>query len=116
MEPEIRQWLELLPARQYKAAERAAIRLADAATTLGEPHARHLGGKVRELRYTIDGEAIRITYWLAPARRIVLLTVFRKTKARETAEVDRAHQAQKLCEAEHEVAHDTYSRDIEEEL
>ncbi|MDG9692744.1 type II toxin-antitoxin system RelE/ParE family toxin [Streptomyces sp. DH17] len=69
--------------------------------TLGEPYSRHLGGKLRELRFELDGEAVRIPYWLAPGQRIVLLTVFRKTRMREAAEVERAHQAQKVCEAEH---------------
>jgi hypothetical protein len=48
----------------------------------------------------------------------VLLTVFRKTKNRETAEVDRAQAAQARCEASHIPAdeHDIYSRDIKEEL
>jgi hypothetical protein len=36
-----------------------------------------------------DGQAVRVTYWLASDRRIVLLTVFCKTRDRETAEVDR---------------------------
>lgn len=46
----------------------------------------------------------------------MLLTVFRKTKMREQAEVDRAHAAQRWCEAEHEAAaeHDLYSRNLKE--
>ncbi|WP_324605550.1 type II toxin-antitoxin system RelE/ParE family toxin [Streptomyces niger] len=32
-----------------------------------------------ELRPTLAGEDTRITYWFALQRRIVLLTVFRKT-------------------------------------
>ncbi|MEV0307788.1 type II toxin-antitoxin system RelE/ParE family toxin [Nonomuraea fuscirosea] len=82
----------------------------DKPTTLGEPYSRHLGGKLRELRFELDGEAVRIPYWLAPERRIVLLTVFRKTKMREASDVDRAHQAQKVCEAEHVHAQHTYDR------
>ncbi|MEQ4715221.1 helix-turn-helix domain-containing protein [Nonomuraea sp. B19D2] len=35
-------------------------------------------------------EAVRITYWIAPGRRIILLTVFRKQRMRETAEIERA--------------------------
>ena len=58
----------------------------------------------------IRGEAIRVTYWLAPDRRIVLLTVFRKTRMRETAEVERAKQARKVCETEHDAAQHEYSR------
>jgi hypothetical protein len=34
-------------------------------------------------------------------RRVVLLTVFRKTRSTETAEVERAVQTQKTCEAFH---------------
>jgi hypothetical protein len=47
----------------------------------------------------------------------VLLTVFRKTKMREQAEVERALAAQQLCEAEHEAAaeHDLYSRNLKQE-
>jgi hypothetical protein len=56
-----------------------------------------------------------ISYWLAPGRRIVLLTVFRKTRMREDAEVKRARQAKQLCEAEHPAAHETYSREAHEE-
>ena len=75
-----------------------------------------LGGKLRELRFRLGDAHQRITYWLAPGRRVVLLTVFRKTKMREQAEVDRAHAAQRWCEAEHEAAaeHDLYTRDLKE--
>ncbi|GAA1908605.1 hypothetical protein GCM10009716_18160 [Streptomyces sodiiphilus] len=51
-----------------------------------------------------------VPYWFAPGRRIVLLTVFRKTRMREAAEVERAQQAQKICEAEHGQAQHTYDR------
>jgi len=55
-------------------------------------------------------------WWLPPDRRIVLLTVFRKTRMREETEVKRAKQAKALCEAEHGPAHDEFSRDFREEL
>lgn len=43
--------------------------------------------------------------------------MFRKTRMRETAEVERAHAAQIACEARHELAaeHAVYSRDIKKE-
>ncbi|WP_328695897.1 type II toxin-antitoxin system RelE/ParE family toxin [Streptomyces sp. NBC_00342] len=110
IEPEVRQWLELLTEAHYDKVERAADMLAARPTTLGEPYARHLGGKVRELRFSMDGNAVRITYWLAPARRIVLLTVFRKTKQREAAEIERAQLAQKVCESDHGPARHDYDR------
>lgn len=118
IEPEVRLWLESLPAHQYVITEQKVDRLAENATTLGEPYSRHLGGKLRELRFDLGDHAQRITYWLAPGRRVVLLTVFRKTKMRETAEVERARAVQAACEASHEPAaeHDIYSRDLKEEL
>ncbi len=88
--------------------------LATRPTTLGEPYSRHLGGKLRELRFIMDGSSVRITYWLASERRIVLLTVFRKTRQRERSEVDRALQAQKECEALHGRAEHRYERTREE--
>jgi hypothetical protein len=54
----------------------------------------------------------RITYWLAPGRTVILLTVFRKTRSAQAAEVARALQAQKTCEAEHGPAHDTFDREV----
>lgn len=114
IEPEVRLWLTNLPASDYERAVHATERLAGSATTLGEPHSRYLGSGVRELRFEVGHhrEAVRISYWLAPDRRIVLLTVFRKTRQRENAEVARAKRAKATCETEHEPAHDTFTRDI----
>ncbi|WP_411200841.1 type II toxin-antitoxin system RelE/ParE family toxin [Streptomyces cyaneofuscatus] len=114
IEPEVRQWLELLTDAHYDKTERAVDMLLAQPTTLGEPYTRHLGGKVRELRFTMDGNAVRITYWLASDRRIVLLTVFRKTRQREDGEVERARQAQQTCEADHGPAEHSYDRKKEE--
>ncbi|MEU8564439.1 DNA-binding protein [Streptomyces cyaneofuscatus] len=47
--------------------------------------------------------------------RIVLLTVFRKTRQREDGEVERARQAQQTCEADHGPAEHSYDRKKEEE-
>ncbi|MGP3958666.1 type II toxin-antitoxin system RelE/ParE family toxin [Nonomuraea sp. 3N208] len=88
--------------------------LAEQPTTLGEPYSRHLGGKVRELRFNLEGSAVRLTYWLAPGRRIVFLTVSRKTRMREDAEIERARQVQKVCEADHPVAGHIYVREVTE--
>lgn len=100
--------------RDYLVAEHAAERLFDAPTTLSEPYARHLGEGLRELRFSLghDGNAVRLTYWLAPGRQIVMLTVFRKTRMRGDAEVDRAKLARKICEAERHSVHDEFTRDI----
>ncbi|MCC9306397.1 type II toxin-antitoxin system RelE/ParE family toxin [Kitasatospora sp. RB6PN24] len=111
LEPEVRQWLEHCSMAEYRAAERFADRLAEEGGALPFPLASHLGGPVRGLRIG----AMRVTYWLAPGRRAVLLTVFRKTRTREAEQVERAHRAQKLCEAEHLPAgdHETYGREEE---
>jgi hypothetical protein len=62
---------------------------------------------LRELRFHLDGRSVRVTYWIASGRRIVLLTVFVKTRMRESAEVDRARRALARCMAEaHEVEDD----------
>ncbi len=74
--------------------------LADRGPLLGEPYSRQLDGKLRELRFHLVELDMRVTYWIAPGRRIILLTVFRKTRMRETAEVDRARRALARCVAE----------------
>ena len=111
IEPEVRSWLERLSDRDFGRADFLVGLLAEQADTLGEPYARHLGGKVRELRFHLLAQQPRITYWLAPGQRIILLTVFRKTRSAEAAEVARALQAQKTCEAGHGPAHDTFDRE-----
>lgn len=115
VEAEVLNWLAGLPLHHYLMVEEKVDRLADSPTTLGEPHSRHLGDGVRELRFGLDGAALRVTYWLAPSRRIVLLTVFRKTRMREDLEVKRAKEAKLTCEASHDPAHAVYSRSIPEE-
>jgi Phage derived protein Gp49-like (DUF891) len=86
--------------------------LAGHAADLGEPHTRHLGGKVRKRRFHLLAQQTRVTYWLAPGRRLILLTVFRQTRNAEAAEVARALPAQKICEAGHGPAHDTIDREV----
>ncbi|QES48352.1 addiction module toxin RelE [Streptomyces venezuelae] len=116
IEPEVRLWLMNLSDADYLVAEHVVGLLLDSPTTLGEPYARHLGNGVRELRFDLghDREAVRISYWLAPGRRIVLLTVFRKTKQREEAQVARAKLAKEHCKAEHGHATDVYIRDTKD--
>jgi Helix-turn-helix domain/Phage derived protein Gp49-like (DUF891) len=55
---------------------------------LGEPYTRQLDGKLRELRFHLERRSIRITYWIATGRRIVLLTVFHRTRMREVQEIE----------------------------
>ena len=106
LEPEVRRWLEDLPSRHFGAAAFHIDLLGDRGPLLGEPYTRQLSGKLRELRFHLAGEAVRVTYWIAPGRRIILLTVFTKRRMRETAEVRRAEQAMRRCRAEMHVAED----------
>lgn len=110
LEPEVREWLVTLLLADYRTVEYHADRLAEAPTTLGEPYSRHLRGAVRELRFHLGRSAWRLSYWLAPHRRIVLLTVFRKTRSREAGEVERAVAAQRICEDQHQAATHVYDR------
>ncbi|WP_262281722.1 type II toxin-antitoxin system RelE/ParE family toxin [Micromonospora sp. MA102] len=100
LEPEVRSWLEELPAAEFARAAFYIDLLADRGPLLSEPHTRQLDGKLRELRFYLEHGAIRITYWMASERRIILLTVFRKTRMREDREVERARRALARCAAE----------------
>lgn len=105
--------MDALSLREYRTAEYHADRLAGSPTELGEPYSKHLQGLVRELRFHLGRSAWRVTDWLAPQRRVVLLTVFRKTRNRETGEVKRAVAAQRVCEDEHQPATHLYDREKE---
>jgi hypothetical protein len=59
-----------------------------------------LDGKLRELRFYLTGRPTRITYWIAPGRRIILLTAFVKTQRQERRQIHRAKQAMDRCAAE----------------
>lgn len=100
LEPEVRGWLEGLPTADFARAAFYVDLLAEKGPLLGEPYSRQLDGKLRELRFYLDGYAMRVTYWVASGRRIVLLTVFRKSRMRERREVERARRAFRRCAAE----------------
>jgi hypothetical protein len=110
VEHEVRSWLERLGDRDFGRVDFLVGLLAEHAEDLGEPYTRHLGGKVRELRFHMLRQQTRVTYWLAPGRRVILLTVFHKTRGTEVAEVARAMRAQNACEAGHDPAHDAFDR------
>jgi hypothetical protein len=67
---------------------------------LDEPFTKQLDGKLRELRFYLEGRPMRITYWAASGRRIILLTVFAKAQRRQRQEVERAGRAFQRCLAE----------------
>jgi phage-related protein len=74
--------------------------LTEHGSTLAMPYARSLGNGLRELRFHLRDEQRRITFWIAPDRRIVLLTTFRKQRQNERREVERAHNVLKQAQQE----------------
>lgn len=100
LEPEVREWLEGLPTSLFARAAFYIDLLEESGPLLGEPLTKQLDGKLRELRFYLNRAAVRVTYWIAADRRIVLLTVFRKTRWRESREVGRARRALVRCLAE----------------
>ena len=100
LKPEVRDWLEQLPTAEFATAAFHIDLLAEQGPLLGEPYTRRLDGKLRELRFHLTGRAVRVTYWIASGRRIVLLTVFVKSRMRENREIDRARRALASCQAE----------------
>ena len=108
VEPEVVLWLENLSDEQFGHTAFYIDLLQDQGVHLGEPYTRQLRGKLRELRFYAGRERVRVSYFVATGRRIVLLTVFRKTRQREEAEVNRAEKAMNRCIAEgHTVEEDS---------
>lgn len=108
LEPEVADWLEELPDHQFGRVEFYVDLLAHRGSQLGEPYTRQLQGKLRELRFYLGptGDAVRITSYIATGRRIILLTVIRKQRRRERAEIDRAVRAMETCIAQGHTAED----------
>lgn len=102
LEPEVAEWVRALPDDEFGRVEFYIDLLAERGVHLDEPYTRHLGGKLRELRFYLGaaGQATRISYYIAGGRRIILLTVFSKQRRRERAEIERAQRAMKRCLAE----------------
>ena len=105
-EPEVAAWLLGLPKEQFGRVQFYIDLLEERGVLLGEPYTRQLDGKLRELRFHVEGEQYRIAYYIASGRRIVLLTVFHKAEQQAPAEVERARQAMARCIAEGHTAED----------
>ncbi|NKY84270.1 type II toxin-antitoxin system RelE/ParE family toxin [Nocardia veterana] len=102
VEPEVRAFLSGLSPADLARADFAAGLLATYGPELSEPYCRHLGDCVRELRFTLSrNRATRISYWFPGGRKAVLLTVFHKTRQRESQQIERAKLARKVCESQH---------------
>lgn len=103
LEPEVEKWLESLPMSHFAHAAFYVDLLAAHGPLLGEPYTKQLDRKLRELRFYLERRAVRITYWIATGKRIILLTVFYKARMRDEREIDRARRALARCIGE---AHD----------
>ena len=113
LEPEVRDWLDSLSDSDYKRVDEVCGLLAEKGSELGGPWSDHLEGSVWELRLRLRDVAARVTYWCTSGGRIVLLTVFRKTRQHEQRQIDRAVRAQKTCERDHRgPATETYERQV----
>ena len=109
LEPEVAEWIVGLSDEEFGRVEFYIDMLEEKGVHLGEPYTRQLRGKLREVRFYLGrrGDAMRISYYVATGRRIILLTVFKKQRRREQAEIDRAEQAMRRCiEEAHEAEDD----------
>lgn len=100
IEPEVAQWLAALDDKRWAQAMMHLDLLEERGALLGEPYTRQLDGKLRELRFYCGERRIRVTYWIAAGRRIIMLTVFAKTRMREPEEIARAVRALGRCRDE----------------
>jgi phage-related protein len=100
VEPELSEWLKCLPVRHFAVVAFYLDLLATHGSRLGWPHMRQLDGRLRKLRFHLDGRAVRIMYWVAPDGRIVLLTVFMKARMRDEGELARARKVLRTVRSE----------------
>ena len=91
--PEVENWYATLKSKDKAMADRAFDRLAQFGPALRMPHARPLGSGLFELRFTCEGTARRVTYFIDTRAKIITLTTFRKQRQNERQEVARARQA-----------------------
>lgn len=99
-EPEFDKWYAGLTDAQSANVDFYVELLEDQGVHLDEPYSRQLSGKLRELRFHIGRDQVRVSYYIASSRRIILLTVFTKTKYRERQEIERAVRAMARCVSE----------------
>ena len=93
--PEVKEWMDTLTNTELATVIRQLDRLEDLGVLLPHPFSSQIQGKLRELRFHLQSGQFRITYFITTKRRIVLLTVFRKSKGKESREIKRALQKMK---------------------
>lgn len=92
---EVESWYVGLALRDRAFADRAMDRLSVEGPRLGMPHSRSLGEGLRELRFSCESVARRITYVIDTERTIITLTTFRKQRDNERCEIQRAKHIKK---------------------
>ena len=100
LEPEVEEWLDSITLTEFASVLPHIERLAERGSALRMPASRALGDGLFELRFDLNRVAWRIAFFFAGAKRIVLLTVFRKQRMNERQEVKRARAAMARCIAE----------------
>ena len=99
-EPEFDEWYAGLSLTESATVDFHVELLEAQGVHLGEPYTRQLAGKLRELRFYLGRDRVRVSYSIASGRRIILLTVFTKTKYQERREIERAVKAMRRCISE----------------
>ena len=65
LEPEVERWLDELPPKRFGAVAFHIDRLATLGSALRPPVSRSLGEGLYELRFDLDRQAFRLTYYFA---------------------------------------------------
>jgi phage-related protein len=73
-----RDWIAGLDAKARARIERTIGLLQAQGTLLGDPHSRHVRGKIWELRVPFRGMAYRVLYFAAMGHEFVVLHAFAK--------------------------------------
>jgi hypothetical protein len=99
LHPEVVGWLQELPDDDFGHALSTSTYWLIRAPSWGSPIRDKFAASFGNCAFTSVERTAGSATFIAPGRRIVLLTVFRKTKPRETAQIDRAEAAMKRCVA-----------------
>ncbi|SEG74217.1 hypothetical protein SAMN04489712_110201 [Thermomonospora echinospora] len=100
LEAEVADWLEQLLTAQFAAVAFAMHLIAAYGALRADPRVQYLGNRfhpMNVMRFYLDTEPMGLSYWCAPERRTVILTVWRVSRICEAAEAARARQALHRC-------------------
>ena len=94
---EVVEWMDSLDDAEWDRTVVVIDRLVGFGSAARMPLSRGLGDGLFELRFSLGPTARRITYRFTKDGRIVLLTMFRKQRNNERAEIARARRAAEDC-------------------